>query len=154
MPSCGDDIERNGAVHPGAVSEIRKEAIQDTIPARAEGAEGVAHAPFSRRAEGEAARLARMRCEKAEAAAADALDQFHRRLGQYLDAAAWRAVVVERFCAIRAELASAFPALVETVRAAGDARRAALAASGWLRAVLAQIAEQCGDEDATKGLAA
>jgi hypothetical protein len=130
-----DDRPRNGQVHPVAVSDVRKEAVEDTIPTRVEGA---GHAPGRR--EDEAARLARMRCEKAESAAADALRAFRQHLGQYCDAAAWRIDVAAGFCGIRAQIEGERPALVTVVRAAGDRRPAAIVARGWLRAVRSQVA--------------
>ena len=96
------------------------------------------------RREDEAARLARLRCEREEAKAADALDQFHCRLGQYVDACSWQAVVAQGFCAIRAQIERALPALVEAVRLAGDGRRAVLAAREWLNATRSKISRDAG----------
>jgi hypothetical protein len=135
-----DDRSRNGQAHPSAVPEVRNKAVEDSATAAPARAEGPAHAPARRRAEDEAARLARLRCEKAEAAAGDARRAFQQHLGGYLDAEAWRRDVAAGFRGMRAKIEAALPGLVEAVRsAAGDGRRAALAARAWSRAVRAAM---------------
>jgi phage terminase Nu1 subunit (DNA packaging protein) len=138
-----DDRPRSGQAHPGAVSEV--EAVEDSTTARAEGP---AHAP-ARRREDEAARLARMRCEKAEAAAADALRDFQQRLGQYIDAEVWQATVAAGFRAIRAQIERELPSLAAAVRAAGDARRGTIVAMTWRRDVRRVLVSR-RDEGTTK----
>jgi hypothetical protein len=102
------------------------------------------------RAESEVERLGRLRCERAENMARDALDQFHRRLGQYVDARAWQAAVVESFRVIRTQIERELPSLVTVMRGAGDGRRGAIAVRGWLRATRTLIRQQCGGEGAAK----
>jgi hypothetical protein len=134
-----DDRPRNGQAHPIA-SGIHKDkgAVEDSATATPARAEVPAHAP---RREDEASRLARMRCEKAEAVAADALRAFQQHIGQHVDAEAWRRDVAAVFREMRAQIERELPGLVEAVRsAAGDGRRGAIAARGWLRAVRSQIA--------------
>jgi hypothetical protein len=135
-----DDRPSNGQAHQIASSGNRKGAIEGSTTASAARAEGPALAPARHRAEDEAVRLARLRCEKAEGVAADALRAFERHIGQHLDARAWERDVAAGFRGIRAQIEAALPTLVTAVRSAGDPRRASLAARGWLRAVRSQIA--------------
>ena len=97
-----------------------------------------------RRAETASERLSRLRCEREEAKAADALARLRARQAEHVAAEAWQAVVAQGFCAIRAQIERALPALVEAVRLAGDGRRAVLAAREWLNATRSKISRDAG----------
>ena len=97
-----------------------------------------------RRAETESERLSRLRCEREEAKAADALARLRAHQAEHVAAEAWQAVVAQGFCAIRAQIERARPALVEAVRLAGDGRRAVLAAREWLNATRSKISRDAG----------